>query len=184
LRPWIDAARLDDKVLAWMQRQLQPKIVLATQSRILEPVIDRRGQVVPATPLIAVHAEPEHLSLVAAVLLAPPVVAWAWQRWFGAALAVDALKLAARQVLELPLPADREAWRDAAALIGDGTSPSIEDGWAVSCRVASIMTVAYGADEAVLQWWLDRGGARRTPDRPAEPGRTEDIRSVVDDHAV
>lgn len=187
LRPWIDTARLDvldDKVSAWTQRQLQPKVILATQSRILEPVIDRRGRLVPATPLIAVHAEPEDLSLVAAVLLAPPVVAWAWQRWFGAALAVDALKLAARQVLELPLPADREAWREAADLISDAPISSIEDGWAVSCRVASIMTVAYGADGAVLQWWLDRSGDRTLPDQPAESSGTLDIRSVVDDHAV
>ncbi|MGI9599138.1 MAG: hypothetical protein ACR2QK_23445, partial [Acidimicrobiales bacterium] len=172
LRPSIDTELLDPKVRSWTERQLQPKVVLATQSRILEPVIDRAGRLVPATPLIAVHAEVDQLDLVAAVLLAPPVVAWAWQRWFGAALAVDALKLAARQVLELPLPADRTAWAEAARLIaGHDVTGSVADGWATSREVATIMNAAYGADRSVLTWWHGRAGTSRAAGPGAAPAR-------------
>lgn len=169
LRPWIDVDRLDQKVQAWSQRQARPKVVLATQSRILEPVIDRTGSLIPATPLIAVHGEAEDLNLVAAVLLAPPVVAWAAQRWFGAALAVDALKLAAKQVLELPLPVDRDAWERAAALIGRSPTESPIEGWRTGSEVAAIMNQAYGADDSVLVWWQRRGeGVRgRRPETTA-----------------
>lgn len=174
IRPWINVELLDGKVGSWTERQLHPKVVLATQSPILEPLIDRDGTLVPATPLIAVHGAADDLSLIAAVLLGPPVVAWAWQRWFGAALAVDALKLAARQVLELPLPTDRDLWHSAAAIIdssehgqallGSGSSGSAAtaQGWSVACEVAAVMNRAYGADQAVLDWWLGRAGRRST----------------------
>jgi hypothetical protein len=166
LRPCIDVERLDPKVAGWVDRQLRPKVVLATQSPILEPLLDRSGRLVPATPLIAVHGSQQDLPRIAAVLLAPPVVAWAWQRWFGAALAVDALKLAARQVLELPLPVDRILWNEAAEMIEAECSDadradSLVHGWAVACRVAELMNRAYRADDAVLDWWYRRSARPR-----------------------
>lgn len=157
-KPTVDLDALDAKVRTWTERQMVPKVVLATQSRILEPVVDRTGLLIPATPLLAVHTEPESLDLVAAVLLAPPVVAWAWQQWFGAALAVDAVKLAAKQVGQLPLPDDREAWAEAAAMIAAGSAKSsdIDQAWVLSCSVANLMNRAYGADASVYEWWLTR----------------------------
>ncbi|MEM7322160.1 MAG: N-6 DNA methylase [Actinomycetota bacterium] len=159
-RPTVDLDALDGKVRAWTERQMVPKVVLATQSRVLEPVVDRIGTLIPATPLLAIHADAEDLDRVAAVLLAPPVVAWAWQRWFGSALAVDALKLAARQVAELPLPTDRGAWQEAAAMVA--AAPDRQPAaaaWALACAVAEVMNRAYGADDGVYRWWLAR--ARR-----------------------
>jgi predicted RNA methylase len=164
LRPVIDCDRLSPKVGAWVDRQSQPKLVVATQSKILEPVVDPTGRLIPATPLLAVHADRQRLAAVAAVFLAPPVVAWAWQRWFGAALSVDALKLAARQVAELPLPSDQDRWDQAAELITvelDGETPEptgLARGWALSLRVAELMNEAYGAEPFVYDWWLQRAG--------------------------
>jgi hypothetical protein len=159
-RPWIDTDRLDDKTARWWARQNRPKVVLATQSRLLEPVVDGDGRLVPCTPLVAIHGDEEDLALIAAVLLAPPVVAEAWQRWFGTALSVDALKLAANQVLELPLPDDRTAWRRAAALIDDIGSEqrnrNPDEGWALAVEVAAIMNQSYRSAPEVLSWWLSR----------------------------
>jgi hypothetical protein len=161
-RPVIDVEALEPRVRGWTGQRLTPKVVLATQSKVLEPVVDRVGTLVPATPLIAVTADPAELDRVAAVLLAPPVVAWAWQRWFGAALAVDALKLAASQVLELPLPPDLAAWDEAAALLTgfDGDPAQVEVGTANERAVeaARIMNRAYGASGRVFDWWLARAG--------------------------
>ena len=85
----------------WVDDRLVPKVVVATQSRVVEAAVDRRRQ------MGAVHAgdlgdraPAERLDHVAAVLLGPPATAWALGRFTGAALATGAVKLAARQVLD------------------------------------------------------------------------------------
>lgn len=170
-RPTAELDVLSPRVRGWTERQMVPKLVVATQSRVLEPVIDRTGRLIPITPLLALHANTTDLDRVAAVLLAPPVVAWAWQRWFGAAMAVDALKLAARQIGELPLPTDSGAWEEATAIIaalGDQENTVPEQGWAVAADVAAVMTRAYGAAETVTDWWLERAG-RHANSTAADP---------------
>ena len=164
--PVIDPSALEGKVLRWWERQAKPKLVVATQSKILEPVVDTTGDLVPSTPLLAVHADPEDLPWIAAVLLAPPVVAVAWERWFGAALAVDALKLAARQIAELPLPADRAMWERAAGVIAAAVETRAllepEEAQGLAAEVAAIMNEAYGGDASVLDWWSHRAGQNRS----------------------
>lgn len=179
-RPVIDRSALPPRIAGWLDRQLRPKVLLATQTRLLEPYVDRDGILAPATPLIAVHADADQLHRVAAVLLAPPVVAWAWRRWFGTAMAIDAVKLAARQVVELPLPADLDRWDEAAALLaapaGRQSERGPDDGGraaaqAVAVEVAQLMTGAYGASGEVYEWWQDRlpdrSGSRRVGPGPA-----------------
>ncbi len=164
--PVIDPSALEGKVLRWWERQAKPKLVVATQSKVLEPVVDTSGDLVPSTPLLAVHADPEDLPWIAAVLLAPPVVAAAWERWFGAALAVDALKLAARQIAELPLPTDRAMWERAAGLIAEAVDTrkllEPDEASVLTAEVAAIMNEAYGADASVLDWWSQRAGHNRS----------------------
>ena len=155
-RPVIDPSALSPKVGAWLERQLRPKVVLATQSRLLEPAVDRVGDVAPATPLIAVHAEPAELDRVAAVLLAPPVLLWAWRRSFGAAMSVEAVKLAARQVGDVPLPVDDDRWAEAAGLVAGADGGPGPGAWASTVEVARLMNAAYGGSVEVFQWWLAR----------------------------
>jgi hypothetical protein len=169
--PVVDRAALPPKVQRWFDRLRRPKVLLATQAKLLEPVVDRSGDMVPATPVIAVLAEPDELDRVTAVLLAPPVVLWAWRQWFGAALSVDAVKLAAKQVGELPLPADSEAWNEATALLSDtgwgGTGPNdAAAAWDQALEIATIMTEAYEAEPEVLEWWKARLKPR--PDQGAK----------------
>lgn len=159
-RPVADRELLPPKVQRWFDRVRGPKVLLATQAKLLEPVIDRRGTTVPATPLVAVLADPADLDRVAAVLLAPPVVLWAWRRWFGSALSVDAVKLAARQVGELPLPRDTAAWDEAAALVATADDLEPPEAWDRVTVVAELMTEAYGADREVFAWWQARRKAR------------------------
>lgn len=156
LRPVVDRRHLAPKVQRWFDRVRRPKVLLATQAKLLEPVIDRDGTSVPATPLIAVMADSVDLDRVAAVLLAPPVALWAWRRWFGSAMSVDAVKLAARQVGQLPLPTDRDAWEAAAELIAGADHMDAAEAWDRSIEAAELMTRAYGADEQVLAWWRSR----------------------------
>ncbi|MDH3301500.1 MAG: SAM-dependent methyltransferase [Acidimicrobiia bacterium] len=171
--PYVRLGHLDDKVRRWVDRQAVPKLVVATQSKLIEPVLDPVGDLVPSTPLLSVHADVDDLAHVAAVLLAPPVVAWAWQQWFGSALAVDALKMAANQIVELPLPADRAVWDTAAEVItttmaDNPSGVSVEDGWAAAVEVAALMNTAFRASADVFDWWLARvpnGNAPVSPKR-------------------
>ena len=148
LRPVVNLDDLPEKVRGWADRQLVPKILLPTQSKIFEPFVDRSGSVLPVTPVLAVHAAEEDLDRIAAVLLAPPVVAWAYRRWFGTALSVNAIKLAAKDVGQLPLPVDLDSWGQAADLVGLGPSAVPE--------IGRLMTKSYEADPELFEWWLNR----------------------------
>lgn len=156
-RPVVEPSLLEEKIEVWLQQQLRPKVVLPTQSKVFEPVIDRTGRLAPLTPVLSIHAELENLDLVAAVLLAPPVVAWARRRWFGSAMSVQAIKLAARDVGSIPLPPDLEAWNEAARLIAGGERTATK-GRATAMAVAEVMNGAYNAAPGVHTWWLDRLG--------------------------
>ena len=75
---------------------------------VVEAIIDEEaGAFVPSVPVIAVFADADRLFDVAAVLLSPLTSAWAVTRVAGSAHRVsDAIKLSARQILDVPLPAD------------------------------------------------------------------------------
>lgn len=147
--PRVDLAGMEDGPLRrWVVDRLVPKVLLATQTKVLEAAVDVDGTWVPSTPVIAVHAENDALFRVAAVLLSPPVSAWAASAYAGVALTSDAIKLSARQVLDIPLPDRVDDWGSAAAALQAGDL--LDAGrW---------MSKAYGCDDDVFEWW-----ARRLP---------------------
>lgn len=147
-RPVVDEAAIPPKVRPWFERQRVPKVLVPTQARILEPFVDRDGSVIPITPLLTITAAVDDLDRIAAVLLAPSVSAWAARRGFGAALSVNAIKLRAADVLDIPLPPDRQRWEEAAALVSHG--PAALD------RIAGLMHEAYGGTPELLAWWQKR----------------------------
>jgi hypothetical protein len=100
---------------AWLSDALHPKVLVATQTPVVEAVVDPMGEVAGGVPVIrVVPHEASDLWLLAAALLAPSTSAVAWWRHAGAGLSPAAIKLSARQVAALPLPADGPAWRQAA----------------------------------------------------------------------
>jgi len=162
-RPVIDLERLraDDPALGrWADQVLVPKVVVATQTKVVELVVDETGEVWPSVPTIAVVAPPERLWPIAAALASPVVTAECLRRHAGTALARDAVKVSARQLMELPLPVDDDAWalgadhlRDAAEAAASGAA----EVWSHFIeRFARAMGTAYAVDDAVADWWLDR----------------------------
>jgi hypothetical protein len=147
LHPRVDLERIDKQPLRrWVDDRLVPKVVLATQTKVLEAVVDVEGTWVPSTPVVAVHAAADELYRVAAVLLAPPVSAWALANYGGVALTSDAIKLSARQVLEIPLPSGRAEWGLAAAALEGGDVR----------EAARCMVEAYRCHDDVFEWWANR----------------------------
>ena len=168
LRPVADRSSFEGPLGRWVEQQCRPKLVLPTQSRVFEPVIDTAGNLLPVTPVLSINASPAELGRLAAVLLAPPVVAWAHRRWFGTALSVGAMKLAARDLAVLPLPSRSRRgasarWDEAAAL-ALAIDPFTVDETATHetlHAIGRLMTEAYGAPESLFEWWSSRLTAPR-----------------------
>ncbi len=168
LRPVADRSSFEGPLGRWVEQQCRPKLVLPTQSRVFEPVIDRAGNLLPVTPVLSINASPAELGRLAAVLLSPPVVAWAHRRWFGTALSVGAMKLAARDLALLPLPSrarrGASARWDEAATLALAIDPFTVDPAATRetlNTIGRLMTEAYGAPKSLFDWWSSRLTATR-----------------------
>lgn len=159
-RPRIDLRALgaaDPGLHKWAVDRLVPKIVVATQTRVVEAVVDDGGNWFPSTPTISVEPDSAPLWDIAAVLSAPAVSAWAMFTYCGGALSGDAVKLAASQVLDIPLPVDRDAFGDAVAKFRAASKVSDPVTRLESLHTfGSAMEVAYGVTAEVTDWWLGR----------------------------
>jgi hypothetical protein len=145
----------DERLARWARARLVPKVLVATQGRVLEAVADVHGAWLPSVPVLTVAAPPVQLYRVVGVLTAPPVVALAAARYAGTALSVTALKLAAGQVATLPLPTDTEAWDEGAEHARAAHRADDEHRSKALQACAEAMCAAYG-DDSALAWWLDR----------------------------
>ncbi len=159
-RPVVDTSKLEGKVARFVAGQKSPKVLVATQTKILEAVLDPVGDLVGVTPTIVVTTDqPAH---VVALLMAPPVNAIAVQRWFGTGLSKVALRPTASTLLELPLPAGQQKWDEAAALVEahgqviDGSQQPVSP--ATISRIGELMNEAFDGTPEVLSWWLARAG--------------------------
>ncbi len=166
LAPRIDRERMEREgsLGEWMGARLVPKVILATQTRVLEAYVDHAGRFVPSVPLISVVPSDEgDLWRIAAAIASPVCTAIAARRYAGAALSVTAIKLSAKQVMRLPIPCNGAAWAEGADVYRAAQES------AGRCerrkRLAAFgerMCEAYGvpADDAgpLLGWWLGRLG--------------------------
>lgn len=158
-RPVVDPADLDPELAGWFRALLVPKVLVATQTRVVEAVADLDGSLLPSVPVIAVVTEPERVPFATAALLAPPTSALLLRRHTGSALASGALKMSARQVLGVPDPVDEAAWADGAARAAELTRAGDEHTWRMRLLdLGRVMCRAYGEpdDGEVFTWWAAR----------------------------
>lgn len=159
LHPRADASALAraPRLARWLHARRVPKVLLAPQGRVLEAFVDEAGRYLPTTPLVSVlprAASPWH---VFAVLASPFASAWAMARYAGAGMSADAIKLSAKQVGGIPLPADRPAWDEAAEI---GARAHLADAGAreaLLSELAAAMDRAYALPTGeVHAWWHAR----------------------------
>ncbi len=172
-----DVSAGDPEVGRWFAERRRPKLLVASQTAVVEVVVDLTGDLAPVTPLIVVEPtgtgemdrgqDLDVLWRLAAALSAPPITALAVRRSLGAARSSGRLRLSASQVADLPLPVDVGAWDEGAALArllhGSSGGPAAADQWQAFGRV---MSAAYGvvAPEEVatlVAWWWSRHPASR-----------------------
>lgn len=165
--PVVDLARLGPGVPAaarrWVSRTRVPKLVVASQTRVVEAAVDVAGRWVPSVPTVAVVPhDPHDLWRLAAAVLAPAATAWLAARTGGTGLDRGVLKVAAPDLVALPLPADDEAWQAAAAALA---AYAAAPGAAALATYLEAAARAYGTDPQVSAWWARQAGpaVRRAP---------------------
>lgn len=166
--PRVDRAALahDARMAAWIERRLVPKILLATQTRAVELIVDEAGELLPTTPTISVTVhDPASIWLVAAALASPVATAACVTRYAGSGMSAHALKLSASQLRGLPLPTDRRAWERAAKAIREAmNAPDDEARRRALRRFGHASLEAYDVDaegrRALGRWWWRRARRR------------------------
>jgi SAM-dependent methyltransferase len=164
----LTALRADGALARWAEARLVPKLLVAGQGRVIEAVADDAGAWLPSVPVVSVvpHDRADLWRLLA-VLLAPPVVAHAAARYLGTGLTPGSVKVSARQLGALPLPADADAWAEGAELARRAQMAGASERIGLLVAAGRVMTDAYGGSDDVHAWWAAR--LRRTD----ESGRTD-----------
>jgi hypothetical protein len=152
-RPVLDVSALEGRAAAWVRRTGGPKLVVATQTPVVEVVVDEHGDWVAGVPLVVVVAPSERLWPLAAALAAPAVTAWLLARSAGTARTPRSLKVTASLLREVPLPSDADAWAAGAGALRAGDLGSFADA----------MSAAYGTGPDVAAWWVERARSVWSP---------------------
>jgi hypothetical protein len=150
-RPVVDVAavrRSDARLARWLDQVLQPKVVVASQTRVVEAAADRDGTWVPCTPVVSlVPSDPGDVDRLAAALCAPPVAAWAARRASGTGLSPDAIRMSTSLALAVPLPTDAAHWNHAAQHLANG------DLDAFASAATSMYALPQDSAAAIRAWW-------------------------------
>ncbi len=151
--PWVDldAVKLASTSLrSWLGVMARPKVLVATQTRVVEAMADPEGDYLGATPVIAVA--PSDIGMVvplAAALSAPPVAAWLAHRCAGSGMSRTSYRFRATDLAAVRLPTGTAEWVAATAAFELGDWPLFAER---SCAAYGL--TAQPATQLVT-WWLD-----------------------------
>lgn len=153
-RPVVDVAAVrasSTRLDSWLDRVLRPKIVVASQTLVVEAAPDRTGDVVPVIPAISVVPhDSDDVDRLAAALCSPPVSAWVARCAPGTALSPRALRISAPALGSIPLPSDEAAWEAASDALVAG------DPDAFAAHATAMYGLAGDEAAAVIAWWHAR----------------------------
>ena len=163
--PVVDLHELErdaPRVARWAGARRRPKVLVATQTKVVEVVADPTGDLVPMTPVISVEPIEDRVDVwrLAAALSAPPVAAQALRDHLGAGRSPGTLRWSASAVLSAALPCDEDRWSTGAELARDLSGPalSVERHGRLLEELAVVMTRAHGlsGNHPVVEWWCER----------------------------
>lgn len=156
--PRVAVRAMEPALSEWARRRLVPKLLVATQTKVLEVWVDVEGQVLPSVPVVTVEASHERLWHIAVALSSPVVTMVAAQRHIGGGLSATALKLSAKDIAALPLPLPSPEWDEAAQLFRAASTDQAAERPQLLERSGALMCLAYGVQDAaaLVQWWRNR----------------------------
>lgn len=106
--PVVDRSRLSGRFVAWAERLLVPKVLVASQTRTVEAVADVDGVWLPGVPVVSVipsSTPTVAVRHVAAVLTSSVATVWAWHQRAGTGLSATSFRLSPATVADMPWPA-------------------------------------------------------------------------------
>lgn len=149
--PRVDIDRLTPAMQRWAHRKLVPKVLVASQTKVLEALADPTGELLPGVPVTAITpilASPRRTDVqqavweIAAVLTSPVATAWAWHRCAGSGLSAASLRTGPAVLARLPWPEGDLA----------GAVRALVDGDIDGC--GRLVDQAFGVgDQALVEWW-------------------------------
>ena len=101
--PRVDVRSLSPALQRWAAQRLVPKILIANQTRRIEAIIDRDGSWLPSVPVITCTTD--RLDDVASVLHSDAATEWVRYHAAGSGLSATSVRLTARLLASIPLPA-------------------------------------------------------------------------------
>ena len=143
--PRVDRSKLAPFMQRWAERCLVPKVLVATQTHVLEAVADVSGAWLPAVPVIRlVPSEGVDVLAIAAVLTSPVASVSIAHQSAGSGLSATTMRVSQRTLSALPWPQGDLSQAISALCAGD-----IE-----ACGQA--VDAAFGVDDDDLfAWWLN-----------------------------
>ena len=143
LAPRVDRSGFAPFMQRWAERCLVPKVLVATQSRVIEAVVDEAGAWLPAVPVIRlVPNQPDELWEIAAALTSPVASALIAEQSVGSGLSYRTVRVSQRTLGSLPWPQGDLGIAVAALRAGD----------VAACGRA--VDHAFGVDDpALFEWW-------------------------------
>ena len=148
--PGVDLDRVAPAIKHWVADRLRPKVLVASQTRVIEAIVDPRGGLLPCTPVISVEPGPDAPSLwhIAALLTCPVATARLVQVSTGSALSADAVRVSAARLSTLPLPDELSLWDEAASRAEAGDVIATGELMMAAHRLADRTDL--------LAWWTER----------------------------
>lgn len=143
-------------------RQARPKLLVATQTRVIEAAADPGGEVLAMTPVVTVVPhDPEDLWRIGAVLSSPAASAWLATMTLGTARSLRALKPSAASLRELPVPDDWRGWEEPARAFRRACEAGDACGRRGELLRSGELSLRAGSDPAadrgaLFAWWRER----------------------------
>ncbi len=149
--PRVDMGLLSDRFRRWAESTLTPKVLVATQTRVIEAVSDPDGSWVPAVPVVRLEPlDDVKPAEIAAVLTSPIASRLMWAQAAGTGLSPQSLRVSVRGLVDLPWPSGSLDDAVSALALGD----------AISC--GRLVHRAFGiAEDGLLSAWWERQLPRR-----------------------
>ena len=138
-------------------RRTAPKVLVATQTRSLEAVADPDGTLWPSVPVVSVLPGDPAIDAwdLLAVLVSREATRYVARRSLGTGLTTGAVRVSARVLAQLPMPADIAAWRHAADALRNGSTVDAPE-------VLDAMSLAFGAQASKRRTGRSRLSASAT----------------------
>jgi len=157
--PAVVVDEIEEPVRDWFLSRLKPKLLVATQTKLIELIVDADGVMVPCTPTVVVEPhDPDDIWHLAAALSAPVTSASVVGSSAGSGQSADAIRVSASTLSHVVLPPSGRAWDLAAEAVREVHFSVDEEARREALMNAAILCdAAFGVDdEALRRWWADR----------------------------